>query len=219
VKQHRVGTEWYAATPAPLQPRATVDGTVLEVAASFVVDPTSFAFGRPLDDGPWSIYLHTRAFGYQSRVRMSGGAEGAAVLDGLPVVVTPNDQGQALLSVGATARFLRAAVGTAEVSGRASRARIEVELPGLFVRGALHRFGLRIGNDDVDAEVRGEPARLLAATELSPGVHEVRVALGDRASRPLLTVHAARPWQHVRTEPSLLGRVARRWGMRRSRTE
>jgi len=212
LKQHRVGTEWYAATPAPLRPRATEDGTVLEVAASFLVDPASFVFGRPLDDGQWSIYLHTRAFGYQSRLRLTGGAEGAAVLNGLPLLAAPNNVGQTLLSVGSTPRFLQAALGPAEASGRGSHTRIRIDLPGVVVRGAESAgLRLRIGREEVTADVEaGSPVRLVAVARVPRGVHDITVVLGDRTSRPLLTVHAGRPWQRVRTGPSLVRRVARR---------
>jgi len=216
VKQRPVGTEWYAATPAPLTPRATEDGTVLEVAASFLVDPTSFVFGCPLDEGPWSIYLHTRAFGYQSRFRMGGGAEGAAVLDGLPALAPPNDRGQTLLSVGSTARFLSAALGRLEVSGQGRLARLSVALPDLVSRSPeAAPFRLRIGSDEVDAElVPGSPAELVAQARVAPGTHEVRVVHGDHVSRPLGTVRAGRAWQRVHSGTRLIGRISRR--LRRS---
>jgi len=216
VRQRKVGTEWYAATPTPLRPRATEDGTVLEVAASFLLDPTAFVFGRPLADGPWSIYVHTRALGYQSRVRLGGGAEGSAVLDGLPLLATSDDRGQTLLSVGSTPRFLRTGLGPLEVSGQGRRARLAVALPGLVSRSPeAARFRLRIGSDEVDAElVPGSPSELVAQAMVAPGTHEVRVVHGDLASRPLGTLHAGRRWQRVRSRPSLLSRVGRRLGTR-----
>jgi glycosyltransferase involved in cell wall biosynthesis len=212
VRQQGVGTEWYADTPAPLMPRATEDGTVLEATASFLVDPTTFPFGRPLDDGHWFVHLHTRAFGYQSRARISGGAEGAAVLDGVPALAAPNKQGQLMLSVGSTPRFLTDASGNLQISGRGREAELTLSLPGLVSRApGTAGFRLLVGDDAVEAElVPGSPAKLTALATVAPGIHEVRLAHGDRVSPVLGTLHAGRSWQRVGNRPGTLRRVRQR---------
>jgi glycosyltransferase involved in cell wall biosynthesis len=212
VRQHKVGTEWYALQPAPMTATATADGVVVEVSASFVLDPTSLVFGDALDDGPWSIYVHARGLGYSSRRRLSDDASAGAILDGLPVVVSPNHKGQTILSVGTTPRLFRVAVGSASVSGTGAQARIEVELPGVHVRGpGSARFGLRVGTIEVPAElVPGEPPRLAAELSVPRGSHDVCVVHSGRASAPVLTLQAGAPRRPVRTGSSLPGRFVER---------
>jgi hypothetical protein len=97
------------------------------------------------------------------------------------VLVSPNSKGQTILSVGATPRFLKAAVGEATVSGD----RIAVELPDLQVYGdQAPRFTLRAGDTEIPSTVSENKLE----AERPKGAETVEIGYDGRGWRHLVDV-------------------------------
>lgn len=184
--------EWYAARPVPVALRRTPDGSVLAFEADWLVDPRTFALGRPMDDGVWGVFVHTRILGETTKPRPEPADEpGAALIDGLAAVAFRHN-GKASLTVGVSARFLRVAIGhhgEVTASGTGRKARIAVALPRLF-RHEPRPGLLRLLVDDTEVDADFADGAIVATTALETGDHPIRLAIGERRTRVLAVVTA-----------------------------
>lgn len=99
LRQRPSGVEWYAGTPVALVPTREGDTTVLRATASYLVDPSTFAFGNPLEPGVWVLFLYVRALGHEARRNLLDVVAGSADVDGLAVESGVDKEGRAVLRV------------------------------------------------------------------------------------------------------------------------
>ncbi|WP_194846516.1 glycosyltransferase family 2 protein [Mumia zhuanghuii] len=204
LRRPKTGVEWYLDTPLALRPVDRDGELVVAASGTFSFDPTDVAFGKALDAGRWSVYVHGDAFGYTSRRRLVAEPPGPALVDGTPVRTQSDEEGRLVVAVGAAVGTLADTEPTLDVAGRGRHARLSAALTHLHVRN-LDRaaLGFRVAGQDVPATVTTESreVRLDAAVDLPSGRHPVRLLLDATAGPPLGTVYVGRPWQRILTHP------------------